>query len=841
MTTWNAPADDRSAGAHEGTNRTSSLTDLGQVSEVILDPARVDAARLWFAELLGDLGTGGYVWLGLRDGDGWHETGPFRPGAGAFARGVGGQLAGLPADELLEVLARSAVAASNGSNVFACPYPQAPLGRRQGAARLRRHVHCDIDGPVDMGKANMLGAMVVASGSVADDGQPHGHVYLRLDRLVTALEHKALCRGLATYVGGACADLTKITDENMMRVPGTLNHKTDPPRPVEWLVGPDDKRVRSGWGPEDLARLLHVEWPVSEPLGEADEVPETPTGSGTVQTAAGRPGEAGLHPYAARAIGAELARLDDCARLGWATESETGKGWDVTAYEVSCNLLEFANSPWSGYTLEQAHADLLEHAPRDHGFGPVQHEAKWESAVKKIRGKGRPAPQHRSAAATSTPGSPETSVTDDEKAVRAESDVEAASSGEFAEKVRREAERLKVRDAALKMLDAEKAAERRASGRTQFVNLAELLADGQMPQPPTPVLLHRTDGLPLFYKGRINRAFGDTASGKTWLTLAAAAEVLGRDEGRVLHVDVDSMGWGEIITRLCQLGVPIGLLADPDRFRFAEPATRTDLAELVELCHAWRPTLAVVDSFSGVQRLVGGSRNNPDEVADMMGLLAGLATDDTAVALLDHLAQSAESRRSGPSGTLEKGREVRGVSLRVVPAGGAKFSGEAWLSLEKDTSAGVARQLDPDLKNSYGELRVGKFRLNPVGRDPQAPGSLNWAIEPPTPGADDGLSVEVVDTLALERVSIALEGKGKGGAGTPTPLSQKKLADQAEVSDKRVPDLLDRLEAAGYVRRFKRGQARMAEKLKPYRAGDPLPDADADAPDDSLPEGGGVA
>ncbi len=82
----------------------------------------------------------------------------------------------------------------------------------------------------------------------------------------------------------------------------------------------------------------------------------------------------GLHPYAQRAIGYELDRLDECAR--------GGDMWDNTVYSVACNLIEFANSPWSGYSLEQAHADWLNHAPTDNsGFPESRRNAKWDSAV----------------------------------------------------------------------------------------------------------------------------------------------------------------------------------------------------------------------------------------------------------------------------------------------------------------------------------------------------------------------------------------------------------------------------------------------------------------------------
>ena len=96
----------------------------------------------------------------------------------------------------------------------------------------------------------------------------------------------------------------------------------------------------------------------------------------------------GIHPYARAAIDAELARLDQCR----VTPIGHAPGWDDTTYEVACNLLEIANSPWSGYTRTQAWNDLNARAPRDPGFDQRRIDAKWASAEGKVAGAGRPQP-----------------------------------------------------------------------------------------------------------------------------------------------------------------------------------------------------------------------------------------------------------------------------------------------------------------------------------------------------------------------------------------------------------------------------------------------------------------
>lgn len=98
----------------------------------------------------------------------------------------------------------------------------------------------------------------------------------------------------------------------------------------------------------------------------------------------------GPHPYAAHAVEAELARLDECDLLGW-----DGPGWDNTTFEAACNVIEFGNSNWSGYDLDELREMFLDRAPADAEFGPREHEAKWASALSRVGSGGRRCPDSR--------------------------------------------------------------------------------------------------------------------------------------------------------------------------------------------------------------------------------------------------------------------------------------------------------------------------------------------------------------------------------------------------------------------------------------------------------------
>ncbi|MGO4957913.1 hypothetical protein ACTQ49_11720 [Luteococcus sp. Sow4_B9] len=220
-----------------------------------MDPLRVADALAWFTEFLGELKTArrGAVYLATSSpAKGWCETGPVPADA---------------AQDVLGSLAASAVhTADAGHNVFACPYVHDLGHRRKGRALARRHAHADIDGPLDLGRAHAVGAMVVASGSLVDgdEGKPRGHVYVRLSESVAPHVHAALCAALGRFVGGESWDASKCADNDVLRPAGTLNWKTGQPRPVAWLVRPDDPAVRT-WAPAELARLLDLPWPIPAP------------------------------------------------------------------------------------------------------------------------------------------------------------------------------------------------------------------------------------------------------------------------------------------------------------------------------------------------------------------------------------------------------------------------------------------------------------------------------------------------------------------------------------------------------------------------------------------------
>jgi len=129
------------------------------------------------------------------------------------------------------------------------------------------------------------------------------------------------------------------------------------------LAGPDPKVV------EILERAG---------VNDDDEV------EGYIDDAPDRDPADGVHPEAQRWIDEELKRLDDLPQP-WAP----GSYWDDTTFQVACALQRIANSNWTGYSTDDALADLLDHAPADERWGPKEHTAKWRYAKEAVGNTGR--------------------------------------------------------------------------------------------------------------------------------------------------------------------------------------------------------------------------------------------------------------------------------------------------------------------------------------------------------------------------------------------------------------------------------------------------------------------
>jgi hypothetical protein len=260
------------------------------------------------------------------------------------------------------------------------------------------------------------------------------------------------------------------------------------------------------------------------------------------------------------------------------------------------------------------------------------------------------------------------------------------------------------------------------AGAPRYGDVAALL-DGGIPPPPQPEILHRSDGHALIYRGKVNILYGDSESGKTWIALAALADVL-HQGGSAAVVDLDHNGMAETITRLIMLGAKPADLSDPGRFRYCEPTDVEDLDYFVTNLAAWEPWAVTVDSLGEVLPMLGLSSNSPDDYTiGHRRVLTPLADAGAAVIAIDHLPKDDDARTKGQTGTMAKKRAVNGSTLRVTvheqftPGHG----GSANLVITKDRPGGLRGHCPPG-KNAP----AGRFVLTDPGD-----GTLGWHVTDP--------------------------------------------------------------------------------------------------------------
>ena len=331
------------------------------------------------------------------------------------------------------------------------------------------------------------------------------------------------------------------------------------------------------------------------------------------------------------------------------------------------------------------------------------------------------------------------------------------------------------------------------------------LLDGGLSEAPRPQILQRTDGVPLFYPGEVNNLFGDPETGKTWVGLAACAEVLWSG-GRVLVADLDHNGAAAIVSRLLYLGAPKEALCDPDRFRHCAPTDKTDVLKVVADCVQWKPDVVLLDSTGELLPLFGASSDSGDDFTRVHNtVLQPLAATGAAVVVVDHLAKNRDSRDIGPGGTMAKRRTVGGLSLRVVcERPYTKTNGGASrLLVNKDRHGGVRDHCPPPRRRDNNEQMAGTFVL--LGCD-----QPTWRINPGTDPTST--EEEFRPTALMEKASRTIEAHSG-------EFTRDKTA--RETGGKKASTLwaIDRLVSEGFVNKSSDRYPKLTS-VRPYRQSD---------------------
>jgi hypothetical protein len=239
------------------------------------------------------------------------------------------------------------------------------------------------------------------------------------------------------------------------------------------------------------------------------------------------------------------------------------------------------------------------------------------------------------------------------------------------------------------------------------------LATGLTAGPPeAPRLLCRADGLCLVYAGRQHWFMGGPESGKSFAAQYCAATVL-LGGSNVLYVDFEG-DERDVGDRLMAQGVPIGLLADPDRFAYVRPeepltdrgghatCAQLDLAWLLE--HDWH--LVVLDGVTESMVLEGFEIESNSDAARWMRLLPRRIVHATgaAVICIDHVTKNPETRGRYAIGGQHKMAGLDGAAYMFtlerpwgrVTSGSSPVEGRVRLHLAKDRVGYVRGQTGAD-------------------------------------------------------------------------------------------------------------------------------------------------
>ena len=297
-------------------------------------------------------------------------------------------------------------------------------------------------------------------------------------------------------------------------------------------------------------------------------------------------------------------------------------------------------------------------------------------------------------------------------------------------------------------------------GRIDLADIAAKIRSGEH-QPITPTILAVTGAPPLFYPQRINSLFGESGGGKTWVALAAVAEVARAGE-RALLIDYEDNPAG-IAERLVLLGLADDEIANVD-YRNPTSGIGLGLNALREAEHDAHWSLIIIDS-TGEAMAAGAIDSNADrEVAQWFALVKLLMRlpGGPAVVVLDHVPKDKDAPSSYAIGSQRKRAAVTGAAYRVdtlkEPAKGR--NGKLKLTVAKDRpgnrpKGAVAAEVDV-LSSAHGvriELHISEAQAAAEHGQPFRPTVLMERVS---------RYLETVPSASARNVEQNVTGKAQG-------------------------------------------------------------------------------
>lgn len=358
-----------------------------------------------------------------------------------------------------------------------------------------------------------------------------------------------------------------------------------------------------------------------------------------------------------------------------------------------------------------------------------------------------------------------------------------------------------------------------------WADIAAVIAGGlELEQPD---ILPRTDGLHLFYTGKLNIIWGAPGVGKGWLACAAVSDVLTQG-GSVVYIDWEDSDKG-IVGRLQRLGTSNQAMVDGLRYwRPTGPIDAASRARVFAEVDAVNADLVILDGVAESMARQGLDENAVLDWYTWANLLARpLAHHHCGVIMVDHVVKNQEATNRYGRGSGAKLAVIDGVAYHVWP--GTPFStrspGRFKVVIAKDRPSGIG---------ANGETAVV------VHVTPMADGEV-VRLELAPPEVDRAADGAWIPTIIMGQVSDYL-------ATCTIPVPHQAVLDHlAQQKPGHVRQAIQALIAAHHIAETRDGRTKVIALVEPYvppeRRHQPAPEpADLDEPpaglfDDDSPAG----
>ena len=339
------------------------------------------------------------------------------------------------------------------------------------------------------------------------------------------------------------------------------------------------------------------------------------------------------------------------------------------------------------------------------------------------------------------------------------------------------------------------------------VDLEPVFAGEHLDPPPT--MLRRTDGIALFYDGAVHTVSGESESGKTWLCLLAALQII-EAQRNVVFLDFEDRA-DRVIGRLLGLGATFTQLRD--HFEYIRPDRPLDDHGRAQLAPAVTATdLVILDGVTEAMTMHGFDLNSNADSATFQALLPRwIADHGPAVAMIDHVVKDKEKQDRFALGAQHKLAGIDGAAyiVKMIQPFGRRKRGLAKIEVAKDRPGHVR-------EHTFGKT-IAEFSLDATASDVV----LTALLTPP--GADSGRPGQPFEpTHLMEKISRYVQAN--------PGLSKKAIEDvmNGKAATKRLA--LELLVTRGYISTKVEARGRISHvSVKPYYQ---PTDDDADTRDD---------